>query len=89
MKKVYLLLLQKKCEQLLHMLLICQCIKKSLVNRDATAFQFAQTLKEDWLRSCNAARVPDHLSLNDMNDILEVRVRWDRKQYGKSLKPIL
>lgn len=63
--------------------------KKSLVNRDATAFQFAQTLKEDWLRSCNAARVPDHLSLNDMNDILEVRVRWDRKQYGKSLKPIL
>lgn len=63
--------------------------KKSLVNRDVTAFQFAQTLKEDWLRSCNAARVPDHLSLNDMNDILEVRVRWDRKQYGKSLKPIL
>ena len=63
--------------------------KKSLVNRDATAFQFAQILKEDWLRSCNAARVPDHLSLNDMNDILEVRVRWDRKQYGKSLKPIL
>lgn len=63
--------------------------KKSLVNRDATSFQFAQTLKEDWLRSCNAARVPDHLTLNDMNDVLEVRVRWDRKQYGKSLKPIL
>lgn len=63
--------------------------KKSLVNRDATSFQFAQTLKEDWLRSCNAARVPVHLSLNDMNDVLEVRVRWDRKQYGKSLKPIL
>lgn len=63
--------------------------KKALVNRDATFFQFAQTVKEDWLRKCNAARVPDHLSLNDMNDVLEVRVRWDRKQYGKSLKPIL
>lgn len=63
--------------------------KKSLVNRDATSFQFAQTLKEDWLRSCNAARVPEHLTLNDMNDVLEVRVRWDRKQYGKSIKPIL
>lgn len=63
--------------------------KKALVNRDATSFQFAQSLKEDWLRSCNSARVPEHLSLNDMNDVLEVRVRWDRKQYGKSLKPIL
>ena len=63
--------------------------KNSLVKRDATSFQFAQSLKEEWLRKCNAARVPAHLSLNDMNDILEVRVRWDRKQYGKSLKPIL
>ena len=49
--------------------------KKALVNRDATFFQFAQTVKEDWLRKCNAARVPDHLTLNDMNDVLEVRVR--------------
>ena len=31
----------------------------------------------------------DHLSQNDMNAILDVKSRWDRKQYGKSHKPIL
>jgi hypothetical protein len=38
---------------------------------------------------CNAARTPDYLSQNDMDTILDAKVRWDRKQFGKSLKPML
>jgi hypothetical protein len=48
----------------------------------------ANTIKADWLQLCNAARIPDHLSQNDMDAILDVKVRWDRKMYGKSFKSI-
>lgn len=47
-----------------------------------------QDLKEDWLRKCNAARIVDHLSQNDMNDILDVKSRWDRKVYSQSFIPM-
>lgn len=62
--------------------------KKSLMVRDANIFQFASALKSDWLRACNAARVRP-MSQNEFDDILDVRTRWDRKQYGKSFKPVL
>lgn len=62
--------------------------KKSLVMRDGNTFQLASALKVDWLRACNAARIRP-MSQNEMNDILDVRTRWDRKQYGKSFKPVL
>ena len=65
------------------------CYKDGLQKRDRNILAIAQMLKEDWLRRCNAARIPDHLTQNDMNNILDVKVRWDRKQYGKSLKPII
>ena len=41
------------------------------------------------MRLCNAARIPAHLSQNDLDSILDVKTRWDRKQYGKSFKPVL
>jgi hypothetical protein len=41
------------------------------------------------LRLCNAARVPSYFSQNDMDKILDVKTRWDRKQYGKSFKSII
>jgi hypothetical protein len=47
----------------------------------------AQIVKEDWLRGCNAARVPEHMSQNDMNAILDAKTSWNRKSYGKSFKP--
>lgn len=62
--------------------------KKSLMVRDANIFQFASALKSDWLRACNAARIRP-MSQNEFDDILDVRTRWDRKQYGKSFKPVL
>lgn len=63
--------------------------KDGLKHKDATTIKIAQTIKEDWLRLCNSARIPDHLSQNDMDAILDVKTRWDRKSYGLSLKPML
>ena len=41
------------------------------------------------MKACTAARIPDMFTQNDMDAILDVKTRWDRKQYGKSFKPIL
>lgn len=63
--------------------------KKSLIQKDGNLFQLAVAVKNDWLRLCNAARIPTHLSQNELNDVLDVKTRWDRKQFGKSFKPII
>lgn len=66
-----------------------EIFKDSIRRRDKNAMAVAQTIKEDWLRRCNAARIPEHISQNEMDAILDVSYRWDRKQFGKSFKPIL
>jgi hypothetical protein len=58
------------------------------MTKDSGLIQLANAVKSDWLQLCNAARIPDHLSQNDMDAILDVKVRWDRKMYGKSFKSI-
>lgn len=58
--------------------------KKSLIRKDGNIFNLAANVKADWLRLCNSARIPDHITQNDMNDVLDVKTRWDRKMYGKS-----
>lgn len=63
--------------------------RESLQKRDGNLMTMAMQVKQEWLRACTAARVPEHLSQNDMDKILDASVRWDRKQYGKSIKPIL
>ena len=60
--------------------------RQSLVLKNGNILQLAQILKNDWLRACNDARVPAYVSQNEMNDILDVMTRWDRKSYGKSYK---
>jgi len=63
--------------------------KESIRKRDGDLLKFSQIIEKDWLRLCNAARIPEHLSQNDMDRILDVKVRWDRKSYAHGLKPIL
>ena len=63
--------------------------KEGLKKKDSGALQIAQDLYQKWLRQCNAARIPEHLSQNEMDSILDVKTRWDRKQYGRSYKPTL
>ncbi len=63
--------------------------KEGIRKRDGNIIQLAQSIKTDWLRLCNAARVPEYFSQNDMDRILDVKTSYNRKQYGKSLKPIV
>lgn len=64
-------------------------MKEGIKKRDQAAMSLSQTVQAEWLKKCNAARIPVHLTQNDMNTILNAKTRWDRKQYGKSLKPML
>lgn len=63
--------------------------KKSLLKKDGNLFNLATSVKNDWLRFCNAARIPEHITQNEINDVLDVKTRWDRKSYGKTFKPML
>lgn len=63
--------------------------KKGLALKDNNLITLSYNMKTEWQKLCSAARIPDHISQNDMDDILDVRTRWDRKQYGKSYKPML
>ena len=63
--------------------------KEAIRKRDGNLLKLAAVIEEKWNKLCSAARVPERFTQNDMDKILDVRVRWDRKQFGKSLKPIL
>lgn len=62
--------------------------KEGLKKRDGNILQLAQTIYQDWLRFCNAARIPTHFSQNDMDSILDAKLSWNRKTYGKSYKSL-
>lgn len=47
--------------------------KESIKKRDGNLMKLAQVVKEDWLRLCNAARVKEQLSQNDMDRILDAK----------------
>ena len=63
--------------------------REGIQKRNPDIIQFAQTIYADWLKLYNAARIPEHLSQNEMDSILDVKTRWDIKQYGRSYKPTL
>jgi hypothetical protein len=47
----------------------------------------AQTIKKQWLLHCDAARVPEYVNQNEMNDLLEIASSYNRKVHGRSFKP--
>lgn len=61
--------------------------KQAIRTRDPNTYQMAQNIKLEWTRLCERARVPEKISQNDMNRILDVMTSFDRKSYGKSFKP--
>lgn len=63
--------------------------KEALRSNNPIAFQMAQTIKRQWLIHCDAARVPEYVDQNEMNDLLDVMSSCNRKVHGKSYKPIL
>lgn len=60
--------------------------KQYLQTNNKELLQAVQMLQSEWIRLCDAARVVDHISQNEMNEILDTKTSWSRKVYGKSLK---
>ena len=61
--------------------------KEALRSNNQAVFQMAQTIKKQWLIHCDAARVPEYVNQNEMNDLLETTSSYNRKVYGRSYKP--
>lgn len=62
--------------------------KEGMRTNNPNIIAFAQELKKEWLRLCDAARVTTYLSQNDMNKILDAKTNWNRKVFNKSYKPV-
>lgn len=63
-------------------------LKAARITRDRNSFELANYMEQTWKRLCSAARVPQSLNQNEMDEILNVAASWDRKRFGKSFKPI-
>ena len=59
--------------------------KEGLKTNNAGLIQLAKDLEQKWLKQCDQARVTS-LNSNDMNEILDIKVSWDRKSYGIGYK---
>ena len=63
--------------------------KEALRSNNSAVFQMAQTIKKQWLIHCDAARVPEYVNQNEMNDLLEIASSHNRKVHGRSYKPTI
>lgn len=65
-----------------------QMRKQSYIAKDANILKLSQVEEANWKRLCDAARVPQKLNQNEMDEILNARSNWDRKRYNLSFKPV-
>lgn len=63
--------------------------KEALRSNNSAIFQMAQTIKRQWLIHCDAARVPEYVNQNEMNEVLDVVSSSNRKLHGRSYKPTI
>lgn len=63
--------------------------KKGLQTANQLFTQQAIDLRREWSKLCDAARVSEYISQNEMNEILDAKTSWNRKIYRKSLKPLV
>lgn len=59
--------------------------KEGWATNNSQILQMAQMLEQKWLKLCDAARV-HYLNQNDMDQVLDAKSSWNRKQFGKSYK---
>ena len=62
--------------------------KKLNITKDTTIANLLPMYKQDWERKCQNARMPEYMSQNDMDELANVGVSWDRKAYNISYKPV-
>ena len=63
--------------------------KLGWMTHNQAMIQEAQYMYQQWQKFCDSARVPNQLTQNDMDEILNTKSSWGRKTYGKSFKPML
>lgn len=63
--------------------------KEGIRTNNSGILQIAGLLKQDWKKSVDAARVPVYINQNEMNEILDIGTRYDRKIFGKKYTPVL
>lgn len=63
--------------------------RQGLATNNQALLQMAQLLHTEWNKLCDQARVPEYLTQNDMNEILDVKTSFMRKTHKKSFKPIM
>ena len=63
--------------------------KEAIRTNNKMILQVAQDLRQQWLFHCDAARVAENISQNEMDAILNELSSWDRKWYGKGYKPVM
>lgn len=64
-----------------------QTKKEAWKLKDAKLLQFAESLEREWHRLCSNARVPEHISQNEMDRILDANTSFNRKTHNWSFKP--
>lgn len=62
--------------------------KEALKTHNQIIWAESKDLGNQWKVACDQARVPEYMSQNDMDQALNAKTSWDRKQYNKSFKPI-
>lgn len=65
-----------------------QMFKKAIATNNSGLMQMSQLLEKKLAYYIDQARIPDSVSQNEMNEILDTKFSYDRKVYGKSYKPI-
>jgi len=63
--------------------------KEGLITNNGNIIQLADTLKQQWLFKCDQARVPENLSQNELDQVLDAKTSWNRKVYNHSYKPVI
>lgn len=80
-------LTEKEVDAIACYLAFTQRFKEGWAAHNAQMIQEAQLLEQRWLKLCDAARVK-YLNQNDMDKILDVKHKFDRKIFNKAYKPV-
>jgi hypothetical protein len=62
--------------------------KEAIRTNDKNTREMADLLERKWIALKKEARIPQHISQNEWNEILDAKVNWNRKIFNKSYKPL-
>ena len=79
----------KEAEAIAAYVAYTQMYKEGLKTRNTVSVNLAMNLEKQWNTLRAAARTPEYISQNEMDQILDAKTNWNRKQFRKTYKPIL